>query len=107
MRAIRDVLLCCVLVLGGAQALAQTDELTKEQAEKLTLDAVALYRSGDPDGALAQLERTLAFYRRTGDKSGASDVLYARAVVLGAKKKHAEAVEAFREALKEARESGA
>lgn len=106
MRVIRDAWLCCVLVFAAGNAIAQTDELTKEQAEKLTLDSVALYRSGDPDGALSQLERALAFYRRTGDRSGASDVLYARGVVLGAKKKYAEAVESFREALKEARESG-
>ena len=106
MRAIRDLLFCSVLVLGAAAALAQTDELTKEQAEKLTLDAVALYRSGDLDGALSQLERPLAFYRSTGDKSGTSDVLYARGVVLEKKGERPKALESFKESLALHREIG-
>jgi len=106
MTSVRDTFIGCILVLLAGGSYAQSGELTREQAEKLTLDAVALYRSGDSTAALANLDRALAFYRHTGDRASQEEVLYARGMVLAKKGEHAKALESFKESLSIAREIG-
>jgi len=106
MTRIRELVFACVLLLLAATLHGQTSEPTKEQAEKLADDAVALYASGDAAGALAGLDRALAIYRRIGDRKGEEEVISGRAMMLELQGQHAKALESFMESLAILREIG-
>jgi CHAT domain-containing protein/uncharacterized protein HemY len=88
------------LIFAGLLACAAVPhawaaELSKDEAEKLVMDAVALYRSGDSKTALANLDRALAYYQGSGDRESEATVFYAQGTVLAAGGQHAKALEAF------------
>jgi CHAT domain-containing protein len=83
------------LLACAAVPHAWAAELSTQEAEKLVMDAIALYRSGDSKAALANLDRALVYYKGAGDRESEATVLYAQGTVLAASGQHAKALEAF------------
>ena len=101
-------LVCALLlaVLGPAVLAQAPTEGTKEQADQWSEDALALYSSGDPQGALELLDRALAVYRRVGHREGEEQTHYVIGVVHSRQGRHREAIQAFERSLAMVRERG-